>query len=563
MPQVPRLDSPGVRQQIGQGAQITTNVSAEALNAGKSLEGVFSAAEKLADHARKSSDEVAVLDAQRKLTQLETNLLYDPKTGAYNKKGKDAFNAVGEVDQAFTKGTEDIESGLTGNTQREMFRRHASQKQQDIFRQMDKHVSTEIVNYDNAQTESFIASERNAALVNPYDLNRVDESIKNQQQAITQHAERNGMPKEWIDQKAAEAKSQTHSGIVQQYLASGNDIAASSYYEKNREQFVGKDLTNATKDVEEGSLRGFSQRESDKIFSRNLSMSDAVAEAKKIDDPRKRDATVERVKQNYQDAEIARRNFVEKNNIAATNFIDQNPDINSYIAQNPRAWDALDSSEKTALKNYADTRRKGLEPATNWQEYYNLRSLASSTSTRDEFMRMDLYGEYRNKLSDEKFSEIVKLQADLRNGDEKTGKALDGYRSDEAIVEGVLASAGYGVGKDNKTAIQFKRMVDEKLVQLQESTGKKYTGQDVQKISDDLMVKVVTEKGMLWDSTKRSFELDPTDEIKDVAVKDVPRNERSKIEQALRKNGQPINDQSVAELFRRKLMRDRTSNANK
>ncbi len=554
MPVVPRYNRDPVQQAALPNIRPGVDAPIEAFGGGHANQQVFSQVTAIAQKAKNDADQLAVLDADRKLSEVETRLLYDPQSGAINKKGKDAFGAHEEVMRNLETEVQSIEGELRNETQRMAFRRSLVSRQVNIDRQLQRHVSTEIQRYDNETTESYLANERDAAVANYHDPERVNLSVERQRAAIQDHANRNGLPPEWVENKLKDSTSKTHGSVISRMLANGQDLDAKKYYDAHKDLFTGADAAAIEKDLEEGSLRGESQRQSDLIFEKfGSSMSTAMDKAREIEDPKLRDEVTSRLKDRFQMREVERRQSVENLHKSATDIIDRTGNIDEIPTDQ---WKQFSLSERSALKNYARARREGIEPETKWDLYYDLKTQASTPALRSKFLQTNLY-EHRPDFANAEFKELVNLQTSLRSGDDKAAKDLDGFRTDQMIVNDALRAAGFDTSpkpgkKDAEAVNKFRRAVDEHLKQLQSRTGRKATNQEVQEIVDNLMVKGVTEKGLIWDTTKRLFELGPQDQF-EIDPDDIPAGERAKIEEALRRRGIAVNNQKIVDLYTRKL----------
>ncbi len=554
MPTVPRYSQPQVREEALPGPRVSTDAPASAFGAGQASQKLFGEIQGVMEKAKHDADQLSILDADRQLAQAETELLYAPQTGAINKKGKDAFGVHDEVMQSLESRTKEIEEGLKNETQRAAFRQRLAVRQSDIDRQLQKHVSSEIQSYDSQTTESYLANERDAAIANYHDPQRVQDSISRQQYEIMTHADRNGLPDEWVKQKTVEATSSTHAGIVSRMLANGQDREAKGYFEANRDNFSGKHSAEIEKDLEEGSLRGESQRQSDDIFNKySGSLSQAMEKAREIDEPKLRDEVVGRIKDRFALKEAEKRQWLEGLHKGATDIIDRTGNVDEIPREQ---WRQFSLSERSALKNYARTKAEGLPVETDWQEYTAMKLMAANPSTRKEFMQTNINA-LRPRLGDSEYKELVSIKADLLKG--KTPEELDDFRSKDQIVNGVLLSAGIDASPkegsdDAKKSLDFKNAVAAEVRTLQKQTGKKATNEDVQRITDNLMIEGVTERRWWWsDKKKRLFELSPDDKSFEIEAKDVPQVERTKIEEALRRRGIAASDDKVLELYAKKL----------
>ncbi len=106
-----------------------------------------------------------------------------------------------------------------------------------------------------------------------------------------------------------------------------------------------------------------------------------------------------------------------------------------------------------------------------------------------------------------KFDELVKLQQDPT-------KRLNSRKVDDVIKSQIGILIGKSTPKNEKefaTVERFRRVVDDEIEAFQKTSGKPATADDVQKITDRLMLEV--EKDNFFGSDVRAFELEPGEEF--------------------------------------------------
>jgi hypothetical protein len=224
----------------------------------------------------------------------------------------------------------------------------------------------------------------------------------------------------------------------------------------------------------------------------------------------------------------------------------------------PEQWASMDKGQRDSLTTYARNIAEGNHIPTDWNTYYQLKTKAASPETRKAFEREDLT-KYRGKLGPTEYKELIGAQATLREG--KNDKALDGYLTKAQIVNDSLGGIGIDPtpkpGKQAKEVAEFRRMVDTEITALQNQTGKEATNEEVQRITDKLIVQGrVPGSGIIWDDTKRRFQLKTGEKLIVKDAGEVPMAEREKIESALRNKGRPVNDQTILQLYNQKLSKE-------
>jgi len=386
MPVVPRYGD----QRVDASPLPDTRLNASGSNAfglspsiGQAAQNALGRAENWADAEVKKANQLQVLDADRQLSALETNIQYDPKSGIINRKGKDAFSLPDDVRTMWDKGVSEIEKSLKNDVQKESFRAMQIQRWTDLDRNVQRHVSGERKAYDEQVTSSYIDNEQGAAALNYLDPERVRMSIDRQRAAIIDHADRNGLPEEALVQRINDAVSKTHTAVMARMLANDQDMAAQKYMQDHKDELTAEDITRVEKAVEEGSLRGESQRRVDDIMGRGLSRSDAMEEARSVADPKLRDAVEERVSRAYEQRRAAERQDQEDLYQRAANLIDSGPrgaPARSVIP--PDQWSRLTPEQRSALQRRAE------DPDNNdkvWLDFLSLSPTDVAGLSRAEF----------------------------------------------------------------------------------------------------------------------------------------------------------------------------------
>lgn len=556
MPQVPVGNEQQITKvQAAPNVRVSTDAPLEAFGgggsaaaAGQAAVGLGKQAFDIAHEEKQKADDVATTEAYTKTVALRNQLMYDSKSGAMNRKGKDAFGVSEEYGNKFKQGADAIQESLTSDDQREMYNKIRANEQRDLDSSLTKHTFMEAQAYDKETTVASLATAREDAVMNYQNPGKVQESLNMQKALIESHATRNGLPPEAVKQQLMDATSKTHEGVINRMLANGQDLAASKYYKEVKPLILGSDATQLEKALEEGTIRGSSQREALAIVGKGDDLTASMQAVDKIKDPKIQDATRERVKQRFQERETATKYASEQNFRTAYTIAEKTRSKDSIP---PDVWQAMEPHQRASVDAYL----KKPDAPTNWNEYYNLKTMAGSTALRDKFVKTDLMT-YRHQLADPEFKELVQAQAEARKGDTKI---IDGFRNDQQIVNDALAEAGIDHtpkqgSNDAKLVNRFRKKVDEQVQSFAETNGKKPNNGEMQQIVDTLMVKGVTEKGFFWNTSKRVFELERgVDKHFDFDVKDVPNHERQKIESALKANGIEVTDDLIVQYYRRAI----------
>lgn len=315
-----------------------------------------------------------------------------------------------------------------------------------------------------------------------------------------------------------------------------------------------KMLKVALEEDKELRIRSASMGEADRIMeAHGRDRGAALAAAREIKDPEVRDAATSRINARFAEIEAIDADRNEEVFKASAAKIEQGASVRDLdlitwlTILTPAQRQALDQREKQL--------QSGVVVETDQALWYELRREAANNPA--EFVKRDLLL-HRPSLSDPDFQSMADLQARIQAADGTADKLLSGIRTSANVVDGALREIGveYGASaspEQNAQANRFRRMVDDRVLDLQRVTGKEATPEEVQRITDELIVKGEVPGSVLgiipWSTAKRRFEVEAGEEFAVTDTEDVPAEDRRQIEAALRRRGRPITDSAVLELF--------------
>lgn len=248
--------------------------SAEALGGGIGNKLLAAGAEMYADEVRKQ-DEIAVLEADRRMSEWEVKRLYDPKAGAFTRRGKDAFGLPDEVGKELDDTIGQIRGSLSNDRQRTAFERRAMARKNDINSALSRHVFAEVRKHDDAETENYLANAHEAAVANFGNPERIGLEIERQRSAVVDYANRNGLGAEYVKQKIAGVQAATHSAVIERMLANGQDQTAKAYLEANRDA-LGASVTKVEAKLQVAVTEGTGMRAADDVWKAQGPADDAA-----------------------------------------------------------------------------------------------------------------------------------------------------------------------------------------------------------------------------------------------------------------------------------------------
>jgi hypothetical protein len=572
MPVVPTY-TPQVRTARTPDTQIRVNTSLEtfgggdvAARIGSAERAAIGAVDKFSEVAgniylqeKKKADTIRVDEGINKAIARRTMYTYgsenpeDNERGFVTRKGKDAFGVTDDYGSKYKKDLADIENEFSNGDQKQLFRQKARDLELSFNEQLSKHVAAESKAYEIDTIKSGISVSQDEAVKNFGDPLIIAQSLERQKELTNRFADLNGMSEDARKQALLEVTTQTHAGVIQRMLEGENDALAQTYFNATKSEISGKAVGNIEKALEESSLRANSQKAADEISAKTNDFSTAVNEVKKIKDAKLRDETMRRIKDEFDLKKAMKAQRDEQNYIGALNKLEASGGNLDKV--NPGYFATLSLSERNGLMNYAKNLREGIPVSTDWGEYYNLKTMASSPNTKGEFLKLNL-SQYRHKFGDTEFKEMVNLQTQMRKGDEPDG--IKQFRSNKQIADQTLEAVGINPNpkdgtKDAKDVLEFNTIFGQKIDEHTRRTGQPPTNEEAQTYANELVMKGVTKEIAFWsDERKFKFQLKPTDAMFKVEdVTGIPPKRKREIEAYLKKYNRPVTDEAILEAYNR------------
>lgn len=531
-----------------------TNAPIEAFGGGASTEAVGRAAQDLQKQTtdffiqqKRQADDAAVQEAYYKTVQQKNTLLYTGDNAAMKKQGKDAFALPDTHGAEFNKFTQDVEDNLGNEDQKAFYRKIKRAQQSEFDSSLSRHVATEGEKFKVATYKNALVTTQEDAVMNYQEPGAMDRSIDRQKALIAQFAQDNGMPIEEIDRQMKDAESKTYVGVIERVMAGGDDLLAKKMYDDGvvNNRITGEDQTKLAKAMELSSSRSESYRISDQILKEYPTRGAAMEAVSSTEDPETRKMAEANIRQHFDDVNNDLKVTDERLYRKAFHAVEANPGKPVHEVVSPADLARMNPDDIVKLK------KVNKNTQTNWTLYYELRDKATDPATRANFADEFLL-KYKGDLADTEFKELVKLQDSVKKGDDK---AFDGVNTKNGIINNTLILNKINPQSKDKTEKQkvaeFRRYVDEQQRSFQEQTGKKATSKDIQQIVDEALVVRRTEPGFFGTSIGkkeyRAFESNAK------TAKDVPPEDRQKIEAALRKANRQINDQAIINLYNKKM----------
>lgn len=334
--------------------------------------------------ARKEADETAYIATDNQLHDLKGRI-----RAAVEEKFR-GLNALGATDyarEAWQKGTADILSAAPGGDHVKLaMQRAAATHWGDLDSALTSYAHAE---FKNGQAKEFAGAVDNRladAVANYADPALRQAALDQGIAVITGYAQHNGWGQDETRQRITDFTSAAHMRVMDRMLANDQDLQAAAYLKAHRDELSGKDLVDAERTVGEGSLRGTSQRESDRITQKATSLNAGLAEAAKIEDPRVRDATEARIRRVFADRAAADRQDRELAYEEAGVTLEKTGSVDKIP---PRTWLKLSVTERESLQHREDQIRHPKDVGDE-DAYLHQVSLATLPNTRAQFLATDV-----------------------------------------------------------------------------------------------------------------------------------------------------------------------------
>jgi hypothetical protein len=499
---------------------------------------------------RQRADEIAVLHVQRALGEWENERIYDPETGALTLHGTDSFGLPETIAAEYDTITGELAAGLTNDDQRIAFAKIASTRALNLDLTLRRHVYTEMQRYEGQELQATIVNARNAAIANATDPRRVGLELGSAVTAIKTHGPRLGLGPKEIAQQVEAVRTEVHVGVIDSLLAQDLTRSAEVYFEETKDEITGTAIARIEKALDEGQLRKQAQTEADAIVAAGGSLTQQREKARAIDDPKVRDAVMERIEHEDAVNDKVQRDLDEAQLRRVYDIVDKTHNVTSIP---PATWAQLDGSTRSALHGYATALARGTPVETDWHAYYVLMREAGEDPA--SFMQENLL-RHRAELGETEFKQLTSLQLALRQGDQRAAdKELGGFQTKTEILDGALAAFKIDpnpkAGTKEAAAIaQLRRMLDLRVQTFEDLLGKKPTNVDMQHMLDELLSQKETIPGNFWNFWPGGRPLFTKEKrLIDATVEDIPADDRKLIEQALRAKGRPVSDATVLDVW--------------
>lgn len=278
----------------------------------------------------------------------------------------------------------------------------------------------------------------------------------------------------------------------------------------------------------------------------SVKYADATKQINQINDPDLRKYAQDKLDDLYKAQQLEQKATYET---AAQTVLAQ-----GYNAVSPGVINSLSAEDQVKLQKLDEHRRKGTEPETDLNKLQEFLSMPV-----DQLATLSLERDIRPYLNNADFKRITTTYQKAVQGD---GSEQGAQSAEERALREVMNYAGIQTG-NNKAANeqknlerqrQFRAAYQARKDAIFLATGKQPTAKEASKVANELLLEVRLQGAGVFgtDSSSRAlWEVAPEDLEKayldrgDIDVADIPAQERLRIVQALRAQGQPASAANI------------------
>ena len=487
---------------------------------------------------RKNVD--AARSAFNKFNNHVRELLHDPQTGLYSRRGGNARDVTRLGQDDIDRVGASIEAGLGNADQIRRFRQLSQTLRTNSLPRLSRHEADELLVAERESTDALVKGAEASMAANATDPDAIADHLSTARTALVAQANAEGWTKEVLLQRLKDVTSAGYAGVVDRLLVD-DPSAARAFYDAKKEEIGGNVRAKLERALKEGVTRQQAQAATDAIVAQvgTESLSALLAEARKISDPTLRDDVVARVKLRYDEGETQRDNEEKAlitqawTGILEGGSSDQIP---------PAVWAELPSGTQRQILEYEEKRAKGEEPKTDPAVYYMLSRLSN-----EEFAKVNLMN-YVNNLSLTEFKSLASKQNSLESRNEREAAKRTSVSRAMTMAMKPLRAKGIKTGSSapnshKQRVAQFQTVLIRELTRIQDEKGGPATELEIQALINRLLTAgEVPGWSWFYDPDVFLFEALETGRGDEFFIDEIPDDERAEIEGLLRERPNVMRD---------------------
>jgi len=550
-----------------QGPKVGSFDGSATANMNKALTGV----QKVYGDYRDKVDKSELDGFKTRLRDKQNQLTHNPETGFLNVRGKDTLLQSDDYNKEYEDFAKAEIDALGSDRAKDAATLMAADVGVNYNKQLMAHTNKEMEQHDNEQTKANLSSLKNTAILNyQTDPSGIPKAVKEQEVIFREFADRKGMSKKEADLMVKEGESDLLGGVIYQAIADDKDRLASQLFDDARKKgkFVAEDLLKLERSVDQSNLLGEAQRQTGSFMQKHPNKTDGLAAARAAlkDDPKLRDATVQRMKMRYSEQKVVKDEASKELFQGLASRVEQKHDLAKL--QNESQWFELKMNERAAIEKRAKQVAANKYPdKSNLDVITKLSRMAAHPTTRQDFIDYPLELD-RAEMTNSDSQLFIKMQAKMMKGDDKAAKAL--YTNIK-----IAGNVAKQLEVPDKHIPTFENELNRRTSEWQENNpGKQLQQKEVEEMGKDMGKEFVT--GSTWytfflgDETTPRYKLteeqaakvavQEAGEAKDKATKAtnlkiadavqaIPAKMREQVIKSLVKRGRPANPKNILDLY--------------
>ena len=479
--------------------------------------------------------------------------------GFTKNRGKDVVNTpfLENYEKRLAKSKNDIAATLANDNQREIFERRSQIPTLQYTESLKRHIAGEQDNNAKEILKSTLAIELSNVSNNYSNPLAIEASKQRNAYAIDQEAARSGWSKERMDLEKRASLSSIHTSVISNALANDQWQYAQQYYRKNKVDIADPNGSIA-RALEEGGLRSRSQANADSIVTQYRDLPEALEAARKIKDPKLRDATEDRVRRQIGDR---KQNDIRLQNavfIEAVKTVEQTGDVDRI---DPARYAELGPDQRNALKSLAERQRSGQAAKQNDEVWLKFTSMAPGAIARMD--EAELITNYKPHLSPENWDTASRRWQAARNAamgkPEHLAKIKDELTFEQRFADTMKSSGllpkdktiGALKGDNAAMVAKLRQSIADDIVSYKRSTGKDYIPpEETQRLINKHVMRTAFVDSWWTDPEKPITLLTPEEREKAyVPVKKIPPQDIVKIKNYARSMGVNISNRQMERAY--------------
>jgi hypothetical protein len=327
---------------------------------------------RIAESVRRFQHRRDTVEAEEALVAFErekNDLFYNPETGYFNKRGREAFDGAEGINSQLEEVRQRYIDELSNNQSREMFGRSTESQITSARREVARFSSDQFRAWENSTMLSRVENSLENAAYHWADPDQLAVQLEIGRQSVIDASTTSGDSAEAIAEKLQTFNSQFAANIINAAMVNSSTAGQKALGDYGQ-MLEGDELVRIQNNLDRQLEREKNQAVATAAVQQATSLvqdyggednarSMIIDEVNKIEDPEIRDRTLQESMYRLnlrQQADAERRGAAFEN---AEQHLLEGGSIEQWISENPEAWDELDASQKSNL-------RKGPTTVTNY-----------------------------------------------------------------------------------------------------------------------------------------------------------------------------------------------------